>query len=184
VLPLEEWWPGVAVRGETTHAQLWRRDIEHNDLVGVVGEHDLEITFVHGPRPTMDEILDSSDLFSFGHASIVNCPDSRPGPFPQRVHSSAAAECARLQPAARRPITSIKPHSWSDAFRPLTRFASQRIIELTDAGTSGVFIMSEYDLKTGGRYRNTEFMTVRHGKIVEPGSSSADRRRGTGLPNV
>jgi ketosteroid isomerase-like protein len=46
-------------------------------------------------------------------------------------------------------------------------FASQRIIELVDAGTSVVFIMYEYELKTGGRSRNTEFINVRDGVIVE-----------------
>lgn len=30
-----------------------------------------------------------------------------------------------------------------------------------------MFILYEYELKTGDRYRNTEFITVREGKIVE-----------------
>jgi ketosteroid isomerase-like protein len=52
-------------------------------------------------------------------------------------------------------------------FPTAERFASQAIVELVDAGANGVFIMYEYELKEGGRYRNTEFSTVRDGKIVE-----------------
>ena len=52
-------------------------------------------------------------------------------------------------------------------FPTAERFAVQEIIELVDAGTCGVFIMYEYELKTGGRYRNAEFSTVRDSKIVE-----------------
>ncbi|MGI8882025.1 MAG: hypothetical protein ACR2KJ_16245 [Jatrophihabitans sp.] len=35
------------------------------------------------------------------------------------------------------------------------------------AGDAGAFVLSEYELKSGGRYRNTEFLTVRDGRIVE-----------------
>ena len=44
---------------------------------------------------------------------------------------------------------------------------SQEILELVSAGDDGVFIMYEYELKTGERHRNTEFITVRAGKLVE-----------------
>jgi len=47
------------------------------------------------------------------------------------------------------------------------RILSQEILELATAGTHGVFIMYEYELKTGGRHRNTELITVRDGKLVE-----------------
>jgi ketosteroid isomerase-like protein len=47
------------------------------------------------------------------------------------------------------------------------RLRSQRILELVSAGNGGVFLMYEYELKTGGRHRNTEFITVRDGKITE-----------------
>lgn len=52
-------------------------------------------------------------------------------------------------------------------FPTAERFRSQSIVELVGAGADGVFIMYEYELKTGGRFRNTEFITLRHGKIVE-----------------
>ncbi len=52
-------------------------------------------------------------------------------------------------------------------FPTADRFASQTIVELVGAGGDGVFLMYEYELQGGGRYRNVEFSTVRDGKIVE-----------------
>jgi ketosteroid isomerase-like protein len=43
----------------------------------------------------------------------------------------------------------------------------QRILELAPVGESGVFIMYEYELKGGGRHRNTEFTVVRDGQLSE-----------------
>jgi ketosteroid isomerase-like protein len=47
------------------------------------------------------------------------------------------------------------------------RFSSQEILRLVDAGDDGVFILYEYELETGERYRNTEFSAVRDGKLAE-----------------
>ncbi len=52
-------------------------------------------------------------------------------------------------------------------FPTADRLVSQEILELVSAGDDGVFIMYEYELKTGERHRNTEFITVRDGKLVE-----------------
>ena len=52
-------------------------------------------------------------------------------------------------------------------FPTADRLVSQEILEVVSAGTDGVFIMYEYELKTGGRHRNTEFITVRDGRLVE-----------------
>lgn len=52
-------------------------------------------------------------------------------------------------------------------FPTADRFSSQEILRLVDAGDDGVFILYEYELKTGERYRNTEFSTVRDGKLAE-----------------
>ena len=35
------------------------------------------------------------------------------------------------------------------------------------AARGGVFALYEYELKSGGRYRNAEFTTVRDGKLAE-----------------
>jgi ketosteroid isomerase-like protein len=43
----------------------------------------------------------------------------------------------------------------------------QEIVELAGAGDDGVFIMYEYQLKSGDRHRNTEFSTVRDGQLTE-----------------
>jgi len=47
------------------------------------------------------------------------------------------------------------------------RLASHKVLELAAAGEDGVFILYEYELKTGERYRNTEFITVRDGRLAE-----------------
>jgi len=47
------------------------------------------------------------------------------------------------------------------------RFTSQETLELVGAGEDGVFILYEYELKTGERHRNAEFITVRDGQLVE-----------------
>lgn len=47
------------------------------------------------------------------------------------------------------------------------RFRSQEILRLVSAGEDGVFIMYEYELENGERYRNTEFITVRNGQLTE-----------------
>ncbi len=52
-------------------------------------------------------------------------------------------------------------------FPTADRFSSQEILELVSAGERGVFILYEYELKTGERYRNTEFITVREGQLTE-----------------
>jgi ketosteroid isomerase-like protein len=52
-------------------------------------------------------------------------------------------------------------------FPTADRLVSQEVLELVDAGEDGVFILYEYELKTGERHRNTEFITVSDGRIVE-----------------
>ena len=46
-------------------------------------------------------------------------------------------------------------------FPTADRLSSQEILRLVEAGDGDVFLMYEYELKTGERYRNTEFITVR-----------------------
>lgn len=52
-------------------------------------------------------------------------------------------------------------------FPTADRLNSQEILELVSAGTDAVFILYEYELKTGELHRNAEFITVRDGQIVE-----------------
>lgn len=52
-------------------------------------------------------------------------------------------------------------------FPTADRVVSQEIVELVAAGNDGVFLMYEYELRTGERHRNTEFITVRNGQLVE-----------------
>ena len=52
-------------------------------------------------------------------------------------------------------------------FPTADRLNSQDILELVSTGSGGVFILYEYELKTGARHRNAEFITVRDGRLVE-----------------
>lgn len=52
-------------------------------------------------------------------------------------------------------------------FPTANRLRSQRILQLVNAGDDSVFILYEYELKTGERHRNAEFITVRDGQLVE-----------------
>jgi ketosteroid isomerase-like protein len=52
-------------------------------------------------------------------------------------------------------------------FPTVDRLSSQRLLRLTDAGDGSVFLLYEYELKTGERYRNTELSTIRDGKLAE-----------------
>lgn len=52
-------------------------------------------------------------------------------------------------------------------FPTADRFRTQNILELVSAGDHGVFLLYEYELQTGERYRNAEFITVRDGRLVE-----------------
>jgi len=55
-------------------------------------------------------------------------------------------------------------------FPTADRLMSQEILALGQAGAStagdDVFVLYEYELTTGGRYRNVEVQTVRDGQIV------------------
>jgi ketosteroid isomerase-like protein len=52
-------------------------------------------------------------------------------------------------------------------FPTADRLRSQEILHLVEAGQDGVFIMYEYELKTGERHRNIEFITVQDGQLAE-----------------
>jgi ketosteroid isomerase-like protein len=52
-------------------------------------------------------------------------------------------------------------------FPTADRFTSQEILRLVSAGGDGVFVLYEYELTTGERHRNAEFITVRDGQLVE-----------------
>jgi len=52
-------------------------------------------------------------------------------------------------------------------FPTVDRLRSQEILELVAAGKDGVFILYEYELESGARHRNTEYITVRDGQLAE-----------------
>jgi len=52
-------------------------------------------------------------------------------------------------------------------FPTADRLDSQEILALVDAAPDSVFILYEYQLKAGPRHRNSEYITVRDGRIVE-----------------
>jgi ketosteroid isomerase-like protein len=52
-------------------------------------------------------------------------------------------------------------------FPTADRFVSQDILAVVPATGDDVFILYEYELKTGERYRNVELSTVRNGQLSE-----------------
>ncbi len=52
-------------------------------------------------------------------------------------------------------------------FPTADRFSRQVLLHVTAAGDHEVFVLYEYDLKTGGTFRNTELHTVVDGRITD-----------------
>ena len=52
-------------------------------------------------------------------------------------------------------------------FPTADRVSRQELLRVAPAGERDVFIMYEYELKTGGTHRNTELITVVDGRILE-----------------
>jgi hypothetical protein len=52
-------------------------------------------------------------------------------------------------------------------FPTMDRVRTQEILALVPAGGGDVFLMYEYELRTGERHRNVEVATVRDGQLVE-----------------
>ncbi len=52
-------------------------------------------------------------------------------------------------------------------FPTADRVVTQELLEVVAAGNDDVFVLHEYELKTGERHRNAEFITVRDGQLVE-----------------
>ncbi len=52
-------------------------------------------------------------------------------------------------------------------FPTAQRLASQEFLHIIDLPGGDVFVMYEYELKTGGRHRNTEVITVQDGQLTE-----------------
>ncbi|MDJ0356784.1 nuclear transport factor 2 family protein [Paenarthrobacter sp. PH39-S1] len=52
-------------------------------------------------------------------------------------------------------------------FPTADRFTFHEILELVTVREDGVFLLYEYVLQNGERYRNAEFITVRGGRLVQ-----------------
>ncbi len=52
-------------------------------------------------------------------------------------------------------------------FPTADRFVTSEILALVPAGDDSVLMLYEYELTTGDRYRNTEYITLRDGRLVE-----------------
>lgn len=52
-------------------------------------------------------------------------------------------------------------------FPTADRLREQRLLSVRPGDGDDVFVLYEYELKTGERHRNTEVITVRDGRIVE-----------------
>jgi hypothetical protein len=58
------------------------------------------------------------------------------------------------------------PRCRPGGFPTADRFVSQDILALVETGEGCAFLLYEYELRTGERYRNTEFSTARGGQLV------------------
>ncbi|OPF71197.1 hypothetical protein VT50_0234870 [Streptomyces antioxidans] len=56
---------------------------------------------------------------------------------------------------------------FEECFPTASRFTEHRMLRVTPADQELVFVYYEYELTTGGRYRNVEAITVRDGLIRE-----------------
>jgi ketosteroid isomerase-like protein len=52
-------------------------------------------------------------------------------------------------------------------FPTADRFRTQVVLELVPAGANGVFLLYEYELRDGQRFRNAEFSRVEGGRLTE-----------------
>jgi len=52
-------------------------------------------------------------------------------------------------------------------FPTANRLTSQEMLHVVPAGGDDVFVMYEYELKTGERHRNVELLTIRDDQITE-----------------
>jgi ketosteroid isomerase-like protein len=52
-------------------------------------------------------------------------------------------------------------------FPTADRFVTSEILALVPAGEDSVLMLYEYELTTGERYRNIEYITLRGGRLVE-----------------
>jgi ketosteroid isomerase-like protein len=52
-------------------------------------------------------------------------------------------------------------------FPTADRFTESHVLALVPAGDDSVFLFYEYELTTGERYRNVEYITIRNGQLVE-----------------
>ena len=52
-------------------------------------------------------------------------------------------------------------------FPTADRLVSQEMVHVTPTDGDGVFVMYEYELKTGERHRNVELLTIREDRITE-----------------
>ncbi len=52
-------------------------------------------------------------------------------------------------------------------FPPMERLRSHELLKVVSSDGDDVFVLYEYELGTGERYRNTELLTVRDDEVVE-----------------
>jgi ketosteroid isomerase-like protein len=52
-------------------------------------------------------------------------------------------------------------------FPTADRFAASEVVAVVPASDDAVFLLYEYELTTGERYRNTEYIIVRNGQLIE-----------------
>jgi hypothetical protein len=75
-LPLGERRPDPAVGVEAAYAVVRWRDVEHDEVLGVVGEHAVQVPAVHGHRPPQHRVADGGLVVAHAGGDRGRCAGS------------------------------------------------------------------------------------------------------------
>src|ERR687892_2503490 len=108
LLPLEERRPRLTIGVDAPHAIVGWRNIEHHDVVGVIGQDTIHVTLVHRPRPTLDQCSDLRLVVPHGLSSPFN------DAAPLRTYIRM---CAKYGPRPRPELIAVSPTLGGDPLR-------------------------------------------------------------------
>src|SRR6266508_4295570 len=95
----------------------------------------------------------------------------RPGHLQELSHAGSRCRGPVARGRVRVHEPARRPHRQGDVLRALLphldRLVSQEMLSVVPTEGDDVFVMYEYELKTGGRHRNVEVLTVRDDRIIE-----------------
>lgn len=117
------------------------------------------------PKRAYDSISNVSALWRSAPGAVQHPPDEDLA----RRHRALAQELAGADLVFTSPQDDHIDRAayFERCFPTADRFRSQELLRVAAATGEDVFVMYEYELRTGARLRNAELITVRNGQIVE-----------------